>query len=497
MLPVPDDLRRRLQQNDQAHVLAYWDRLDDAERRELLAQIESVDIAGLARCGRSGTRRRPRAGRHRARPPSSPTTTRAWRSAGRSARRPCARGEVAVLLVAGGQGSRLGFDHPKGMYPVGPVTRKSLFQIHAEKVLALSRRYGKPIPLLIMTSRRDARRDGRLLRGTRLFRPAARGRVLLPAGHDAGARPRHGPAAARSAGPAVPQPRRPRRHAHGPGRSPACSTGSPGAASARCSTSRWTTRWCASPTRSSSASTSTPAPRCRAGPSPRTARRRRWACLAPGRRPVHHRRVFGPQRRAGARDRRGRPAPLLGRQPGHPHLLGRVPGAHDRRPGQAAAPPRPQEGAPHRRRADRPKAENALKFERFIFDVLPAGRALDRRRVAAGRRVRPAQERDRGRLARHDRGRPERAGRRLGRRRGRRGARTPRAPGLPPGGRPAVRARRGGVPGASSTRRRRSRGRRTGGEKGLRRTVPSANVSPVQDARPCRPARSARSAASR
>ena len=62
------------------------------------------------------------------------------------------RGEVAVLVVAGGQGSRLGFDHPKGMFPIGPVTNKSLFQIHAEKVLALTRRYGRPLPFLVMTS---------------------------------------------------------------------------------------------------------------------------------------------------------------------------------------------------------------------------------------------------------------------------------------------------------------------------------------------------------
>ena len=73
----------------------------------------------------------------------------AARTAGEEALR---RGEVAALLVAGGQGSRLGFDKPKGMFPVGPVSKAPLFQVHAEKVLALSRRYGRPVPFLVMTS---------------------------------------------------------------------------------------------------------------------------------------------------------------------------------------------------------------------------------------------------------------------------------------------------------------------------------------------------------
>ena len=44
-----------------------------------------------------------------------------------------AAGKVGVLLVAGGQGSRLGFDHPKGMYPIGPVSGASLLKIHMER----------------------------------------------------------------------------------------------------------------------------------------------------------------------------------------------------------------------------------------------------------------------------------------------------------------------------------------------------------------------------
>ncbi len=61
-------------------------------------------------------------------------------------------GKVAVLIVAGGQGSRLGFDGPKGFYPISPVKNKTLFQLFAEQVKAVSIRYNTWIPLLIMTS---------------------------------------------------------------------------------------------------------------------------------------------------------------------------------------------------------------------------------------------------------------------------------------------------------------------------------------------------------
>ncbi len=60
--------------------------------------------------------------------------------------------ETAVLIVAGGQGSRLGFDGPKGTFPVSPVKGKTLFQLFCESVRAASMRYNTEIPLLIMTS---------------------------------------------------------------------------------------------------------------------------------------------------------------------------------------------------------------------------------------------------------------------------------------------------------------------------------------------------------
>ncbi|MGI6596025.1 MAG: hypothetical protein GX554_05940 [Elusimicrobia bacterium] len=62
------------------------------------------------------------------------------------------KGEIAVMIVAGGQGTRLAYPYPKGMYPISPVKEKSLFQIFSEKILSLSLKYNVKIPLLIMTN---------------------------------------------------------------------------------------------------------------------------------------------------------------------------------------------------------------------------------------------------------------------------------------------------------------------------------------------------------
>jgi UDP-N-acetylglucosamine/UDP-N-acetylgalactosamine diphosphorylase len=63
-----------------------------------------------------------------------------------------AEGRVAVLVVAGGQATRLGFEAPKGAYPVGPVSERTLFEQQAQKIRGLQRRYGRPFPWYIMNS---------------------------------------------------------------------------------------------------------------------------------------------------------------------------------------------------------------------------------------------------------------------------------------------------------------------------------------------------------
>jgi UDP-N-acetylglucosamine/UDP-N-acetylgalactosamine diphosphorylase len=61
-------------------------------------------------------------------------------------------GKIAAFVVAGGQGTRLGYDGPKGEYPVTPIKRKSLFQVFAEQIRAAGRDAGHAVPWYIMTS---------------------------------------------------------------------------------------------------------------------------------------------------------------------------------------------------------------------------------------------------------------------------------------------------------------------------------------------------------
>lgn len=152
MTHIPDELHRQLLHHGQEHVLISWDQLGISERRQLVDQLKAIDLAELRRLHAQKEQAAAVPDPERIEPvpvvPLGEDDAKA-RQVGEEALR---RGEVAVLLVAGGQGSRLGFDLPKGMFPIGPVSNKTLFQIHGEKLLALRRRYGADLPVLVMTS---------------------------------------------------------------------------------------------------------------------------------------------------------------------------------------------------------------------------------------------------------------------------------------------------------------------------------------------------------
>ncbi|HEX3152206.1 MAG TPA: UDPGP type 1 family protein [Gemmataceae bacterium] len=152
MHDVPPELMHRLRHHSQEHVLLSWERLNAQERSALVNQLAGIDLDEIAElyAKRTQSAEAPTAERLKPIPTESSATIDA--DTVRLGHEALARGELAVLLVAGGQGTRLGFDKPKGMFPIGPVSNKTLFQIHADKVFALARRYGKPVPFLVMTS---------------------------------------------------------------------------------------------------------------------------------------------------------------------------------------------------------------------------------------------------------------------------------------------------------------------------------------------------------
>ena len=147
-----------LQEYQQDHLLRWWPLLAPAQQSALGRQLAAVNFNLIQELFQTSQQPpiRPNLGAIRQAPVLElPQAFEEWELRERAATRGEAAlraGQVAVVLVAGGQGTRLGFDGPKGTYSIGPVSGKSLFQIHAEKVLALDRRYETSIPLYIMTS---------------------------------------------------------------------------------------------------------------------------------------------------------------------------------------------------------------------------------------------------------------------------------------------------------------------------------------------------------
>lgn len=153
-----DELRSTLPENQQ-HLLQFWESLSSEEQTELAEQIGKIDFSQLAELFAKAASDDTPWGELADKAVSPPAVTlkdmqssdliAKAKAAGEAAMR---NGEVGFILVAGGQGTRLGFDLPKGMYPIGPLSGRTLFQMMMDLVKARSTHYGAPIPVYLMTS---------------------------------------------------------------------------------------------------------------------------------------------------------------------------------------------------------------------------------------------------------------------------------------------------------------------------------------------------------
>lgn len=148
-------LRETATQYGQEHIFQFWPQLNEEERAHLLEAVNQIDFTLMDTLIKNWVLEEPEP-EHFSRiepveviPPVGPETDNEALLAGEQALR---QGRVACFVVAGGQGTRLGFDKPKGVFPIGPITGKTLFQYHAEKIRNLQRRYETTLPWYVMVS---------------------------------------------------------------------------------------------------------------------------------------------------------------------------------------------------------------------------------------------------------------------------------------------------------------------------------------------------------
>jgi len=153
-----DALRKKASEFGQEHLFCFWETLSPAERHALLADVARIDFALVKRlAGQAATAAASFSQAAISAPdvlPADPDSATATRYAQAHARgcELLAASRVAAMVVAGGQGTRLGYDAPKGTFPIGPVSGKTLFRLFAESIRATQRRYRCRLPWYVMTS---------------------------------------------------------------------------------------------------------------------------------------------------------------------------------------------------------------------------------------------------------------------------------------------------------------------------------------------------------
>ncbi len=151
-------IRKRLRQFGHERVLEMLDRLADEKKAETLEEIAGLDLQHVQNLASLiGTPptdisfsdvKPPKVERV----PLSQKQQRAERGAVRLGAKALKGDRVVALTVAGGHGTRLGYDHPKGTYPISPIRNLCLFGLFAEQILAARRTYGCRLPWFIMNS---------------------------------------------------------------------------------------------------------------------------------------------------------------------------------------------------------------------------------------------------------------------------------------------------------------------------------------------------------
>lgn len=149
-----EEAKRKCEQAGQQHLLAYYDELTKEDQEKLLAQIEKMDITLLDLLKKESKE----VEKGKLEPLGAVTLEEiqkekdGYRKMGCEAIR---AGKVGAVLLAGGQGTRLGLDKPKGMLNVGVHKELYLFEQLIHNIMDVVKETGAWVPLFIMTSEKN------------------------------------------------------------------------------------------------------------------------------------------------------------------------------------------------------------------------------------------------------------------------------------------------------------------------------------------------------
>ena len=153
-----EEARARLEKYGQTGLLACYEQLSGEGRDRLLSDIEDIDFDVMKKLY-AMTAKHQAGGEVDASElkPLVPTDSTALPEKERErleklGLEAISAGKLAVLTMAGGQGTRLGHDGPKGTFDIGLPSHKSLFEIHCDRLKYVSRLAGRAVPWYVMTS---------------------------------------------------------------------------------------------------------------------------------------------------------------------------------------------------------------------------------------------------------------------------------------------------------------------------------------------------------
>lgn len=149
-----EEAKKKCETAGQEHLLAYYDELTKEEQEVLLAQIEKIDITLLDLLKQDSKE----VAKGKLEPLGAVTLEEIqngkadYEKLGQEAIR---AGKVGAVLLAGGQGTRLGLDKPKGMLNVGVHKKLYLFEQLTRNIMDVVNATGAWVPLFVMTSEKN------------------------------------------------------------------------------------------------------------------------------------------------------------------------------------------------------------------------------------------------------------------------------------------------------------------------------------------------------